>query len=138
MSNGAHSRLEARSASTSGLSASATPSFCEAASSERMLGEARPAARVDPLADAGGLEPALPGVAAGDELHRVVVQEDVVREVGGLAQRRSALNQFRACHRGHRNAEKAVGAIARVVTAAEMDLDARGVLAQVEPAHQRR
>ena len=104
------------SASTSGRSASATPSFCEAASSDRMLEEkCGPRLRVDLVGDARRLEPFLPGVAAGHDLHRVVVQQRVVREVGGLLQRRIALDQLRARHRDHRHAEQAVGAVAGIL-----------------------
>ena len=74
------------SASTSGRSASATPSFCDAASSDRML-EEKCGPRVPSTLSATPASSShfSPGVAVRDEIHRVVVQQRVVREIGGLA-----------------------------------------------------
>src|SRR5256885_733330 len=50
----------------------------------------RPAAAVDAVGDPRGLEPFLPGAAVGDEVHGIVVQEHVAREVFRPLERRIA------------------------------------------------
>jgi hypothetical protein len=95
-------------------------------------------ARVDAIGGARVLEPALPRIAAGHELHCVVVQQPVVHEIGGLPDGRVALHQLRVGDRGHRHAEEAIGAVARIVPAAQVDLHAGSILAQIQAAHERR
>src|SRR5688572_21178705 len=97
-------------------------------------GKTRAAAGVDFVADARGLQPFLPGVAAGDDFHRVVVQQGVVREVGRRPEAGLALHQRRIRHRRHAHAAQAVGAMAGVFALAKMDLHRRGLGAQVEVA----
>ena len=92
----------------------------------------RPAAAVDAVGDPRGLEPFLPGAAVGDEVHGIVVQEHVAREVFRPLERRIAARQRRARHRDGRNVEKVIGAIAGIGSAAQVDLDTGRVVPQVE------
>src|SRR2546422_4448007 len=89
-------------------------------------GEMRPAAAVDAVGDAGRLQPLLPCVAARDEVHRLVVQEHVVREVGGLAQAGMVARELGAGDRDGGDIEQVVGAVAGIVAGAEVDLPAGG------------
>ena len=90
-----------------------------------------PRAAVDAVGDAGRVEPFLPGVAVGDEVHRVVVQQHVVRQVcrlrAGLSLTSSGLATTTIETPNSRSA-----AVAGILAQAEVDLDARDVVAQVE------
>ncbi len=92
----------------------------------------RPAAAVDAVGDARRLEPFLPGAAVGHEVHGVVVQKHVAREVFRLLKRRIAARELRARHRDGCDVEQVVGPIAGVVASAQMDLDAGHVLPQIQ------
>src|SRR3954465_8781490 len=95
------------SASTSGRSASATPSFCEAASSERIF-EEKCGPRLPSIfsatcaapshfchASPPPRDPFPPPPPPRHEVHGIVVQQDVARQVIGLLQV-SFLHQLRA------------------------------------------
>src|SRR5688572_22719294 len=58
-------------------------------------GKTRAAAGVDLVSDARGLQPFLPSVAAGNDFHRVVVQQGVAREVRRGLEAGLALHQRR-------------------------------------------
>src|SRR5207247_1832390 len=82
------------------------------------------------------LQPLLPRVAVRDEVHRLVVQEHVVREVGGLAQAGMVARELRAGDRDGGDVEQVIGAVAGIVAGAEVDLHAGDVVPQVEVSHQ--
>src|SRR5713226_8408425 len=99
-------------------------------------GKMRPAAAVDAIRDAGRLQPLLPRVAVRDEVHRLVVQEHVVRQVRGLAQPGLVARELRAGDRDGGDIEQVIGAVAGIVAGAEMDLHAGDVVPQVEVSYQ--